>query len=807
MTNTNTKQFIDCKQHDIILSKLQAVENNESLSEPFQTLETYYQLLKSHDQAFPLLLSNGDQYLLERTPTQLYLLPEFKPLGPHKSWVLVQYPSVRDQLPSVEILVWDFPPGENVQISLLGKSHPIPDSPYIYEDFTQCALSIVWTIDSDALYITLQFNHGRLKINTDSNDGIESIHWKEHQPQHPNRRLERASFKDKPPLLWVKQNNKTDNWYRDNLYEQNQQPIRLPKDMGKIFGMDSAEDCPRRVYFGDNSSCINCIDLNDKDSRLLTSKTLGSGIYDVLIVPHPANEHNRTMLVATDNGHIFCLEDKGDQLNIRYYQATGEHFKQLLGFGGSDILAIDHNNNLMPLKLGNPDCFIDLQHRLTNVLFADSKINKCLKQPIAKFLKDGGNTMKAEHLLRLVTEHYFLHCYQQGYDASILNSWCHWLTQNMKPSGNNCWRWLNLHLSMLQRLEDGLKQACYKTYLLDGNKIAINDVNRLQLLWTMYCPDNETRKNIPDEVWLKILQGNDLIDAFLRVNDLNKKQEFQNKWMAVANQLAPTRHFFSQHHFSQRPLTILHGIRVNSPYIALQLVKETDDSFHNVAIDHRGDLYLLTVSMQGPSSCSPSLFPKPEFWLGRPLALLAGLQLQGLLGVEDKKNWVFVATDRGEMVLFEWTLSPQGDAQLQLRWKHSYPMFARNAIAITWNNILVKAIVLVGRDHTHHSSIARLYFLSKQNSDRIEANFKTVWRDEGNRGEIRKPVLSPMGDKLWAINHRRRSALLSWSILFKQDELTLSEQPSVILLSDQPLHCLTHLRDFNFYKLLIFSCR
>lgn len=786
--NSENTQFIDRKQHDEIISEIESFGAVEKLADPSLILNKYFSLLKLRDQAFPLLLRNGTPLMLERAPTHLYLLPEFPPLGEHVRWMLVQYPSVRNHLPFVELLQWKFPPDGKAEILTFGKTHIVEtDSDKIYADFTQRALCIRSTIDDEELTLTLQFEHGQLKINAFSDSGIDSLHWTERPPLHRGRRMERASFGAKPALLWVGENCSIDNWYRDNLYDNQDGLDKLSETVGRVCGMDAAQDNPKLIYFGDSSSRIHRLNLDCPNQSPLTSKSLGSGIYDVLIVPHPDGHEYPTMLTATDSGHVFCLEDRGDRLSVLHYQATGEHFKQLLGCGGGDILAVDHYNNLIPLKLGSPAEFIKLQKNLTEKLFTHPQVIPRFKIPLEIQLKKNDNTEQVACLARLATEHYILHSRDEYYNADVLIEWYTWLNQSKVAPEVNYWRWLELHLSLLERLESWLKLVCYCSVVQQWQPIPTNDVHHLEPLWIMYGPAEKDENNIPDEVWSKILQGSYLVEAFLRINGLNEKPEFQQRWTGITKRLAYIRSCFRPDKFAQRPLAILGSTQVNRHFKELQLIMEDNCHYHMVAIDCLGALHVIAVPKQTslPWLITPLPNQRPR-WQGRPITLLAGADLHGLLG-RGGQQWIFVATDQGEMTLFEWKAQPQG-TQIEQRWQGRYPIFARNALAINWKNMVGKAIILTGRNHTHHSVIAYLRF-SRPQQGIICCDYEIAWQD-GQRGETKKPVLSSTGDKVWAINQRRRSALLCWSIVFAGNKLVFRKEDQPWLLSDQPLHCL-----------------
>ena len=813
--------FIDRQQYESIKQQIEI-----SSDDPEQLLEYYIEWLKLRDQAHPLLLRNGEAHVLDGSPTELYLLPLIAAHEDNERWIVAQYPFTRDRLPRIEILSWRFydsdQPAQIESRSIEEIPYEKEDSRKIQHDFVQRALTVDIRSRRNVVDIELQFNNGLVEFNVDLSGKIKTLNWVPEEPEYESSRYERSSFGDMERIICVRESRDA-NWHTDSLFQLEDKravnnPINIPDPitLGKINGVDSPEKQLDYIYFGGDQGRVGRLDYSMLNPNILAqSEVLGGAIYDVLIVPDAdeSTDQNYAVIASTDNGYVFYIQEaqkKGeldDKLYVRHYQMVGEHLIRLLGFGSRHLVVRDHYNNLIPVYLGNPDDFRTRRNGLTERLYKyfgpPSKDNSKLTHGFwiepDNCLGKEDSEKRAVQIAELAVEYFIAHSRDQDsvYDFEPFESWCKWLISDFDPRfSEDHWRWLDLHWRLIDRMGNWLKNCCYLQSFGNSPRGLPVNANVLGPLWQLITP-GEDKAQIPDEIWLKILREYDWVRRALEVFGKFNNTDFKTKWNEILQQISVVRARLLPAMQRLRPISIVGTTRFRRPVTQIKLLAE-DENCYRMAALMPGDDQLIVLSIPKDDPDKPwervaSLNVRRGYWRGRPVALAAGQELEPLLknhpAQSENTFWCLVATDRGELVALCWNNKKEhfdcyGSDSVNVRTAYIESYYADGYCRL----------LLGGQNKDQRGVIIQLNLICS--GTKIIYRHSQFWLDQDDQDDVayRSSICKIIISKkyIWALNQRRQSALLQWSVdlLRKLDTSKVQSIDKIWLSSNQPLNCL-----------------
>jgi len=712
--------------------------------EHYQSLENAAeQMITLRDQAFPLLLSNGDPLPLKFPPVSLYLLP---PLGdPNRRYLLALF-YLNDGQAAAQLIAWDSEKGDDAKqdciLSVLSdnssKETEEEPQPTFIEGCRHRLDRPPYQIQAIKLGKTglaqLSFSQGQLEITFDEQRGISHCDWTVKKSSNIDEWIQRSSFANMPAIVHFSRVHNELNWRDDHILDpQNKKPFPLQAPIGHIRGADGFAD-GQIVYLASNLGKLFRI----HGSRLDDSILFGNEILDVLLIGN--SQANPQLLIAEKEGFIYLLDKK---LKVRHWQNLECHIVRLIGNGSDNLLAVDKSGRLLPLHLYDPDVYKQLREQETlshRLLKVESKWRfPDIEETRRRLISDPKSLYR---LTGIALDYFFRHLHLDK-DSVYCASFAVWLRtlDTLCPQLDSA---AYAELSEIQRrlLRHALRWIINSCYC-----------QRYQGLWSQTFPDHDGKlhpslavifqlltlsEQASDELWLMFFRRRDWIDCWARASGLSKQPAFQQALKEIHDHSARYRQQFVPAFNELRPLNIVKSFRLLSPITHMEILQGQNRYLAALTGDRQLSILDLT-SAQGQDWLVAKWSASP--WQGRPSFVRC------LPPNHDRSYSMMVGTLRGELYLLEWHLQ-DGQFIQKRKWDCDF------SICCSHLTEQPESILLLGG--RKQNGQACLY---RWQADKPTSKPSEVWVDQGDLGSL---CMMRHSDKhIWALN-RDRGQLLAW---------------------------------------------
>lgn len=641
-----------------LLKKLNKT-SHPGISDTEKALECYRQLLRLKDHAYPLLLQEGHHLALDGDPSHLYLLP---PVGGTPKWsecerlVLCQNTDTANRITRFRLLRWRY-----TQSDVNCKLEDPFDAAILNDVALSEATAEIQTIElNKTLLLFLFFENGRLQLTVDSSEGVTSLHWAE-GVKSKYMRVERCSHGNMEPMLsWARHTDS--NWRNDNvvLTDESLTPLISSNDaLGHIHGADGKNGF---AYVGGNMAKVWRIPLKPKEpsTRNISSSPFGGTIQDVLIISFGEKRESYSILAAASDGRIYMLSDKSGKsgkLEIVHYQTTHQNMVRLVGDGGEHILARDQQNNLIPLRIYEPEKLNNLLVELTDKLFEITGLAK-VSHPLWE--GDGNTSIDDRSYCRLILEHYLQH--QLMPDQTECNhSYDLWAKRLLLTYNDADVDELDdialLHNQLLERIWNWMDTSLGPSNKLNRiQNFFQNYPDRLEALWILTTPP----QHAPDWFWLHFFRNSNWLSLWASTLGLTKENHCRKHVEKVDLTVKAMRRRMMPVTNSLRSLTVRGGGRFPNHIRHLRACKDDIAAFVDLG---KGIRLIKGTKVQGHGSdklvhwhewktIPVEVGKGKECWEGLPTSLWAGDDVAGLCRKHRDEIPLIVATNNGEIRCF-----------------------------------------------------------------------------------------------------------------------------------------------------------
>jgi hypothetical protein len=715
-------------------------ENLHDALEAYQAFVTYCTADKRW------LFRSGDALKLPKDTQFIRLLPPIVGHPPNERLLICIYPAADNESASLQLLKWTTE--ENAaRVELLDKEPfkidfggiLLPKQPRLNELPYQ--LETQQPIRGRKTFIlNLIYRHGDIEISANEN-GIRDAYWINRKATSIPERFERDSSGLMPNILKIGHNNNKEQWRDDLLYDvrNNSKPI-LQNNFypGSIRGADSAGSCCENSIWFCNDLANVCF---WNGQTVIKSEYLVEGVHDVQNIPIPSahkDEIDSAVLASAGDGNVYLLGHSAHLNSIITYshQTISQHIESIIGFGKQDILAVDTNRNIHPIQVDITDSIIRSIHKLSSDFSAILKkteikpsYSTILPILICDLLGISQNNTLLENTLPY-----------QVYDEQTTN-------HDTATPVDYC----NTHYQLLLYLWSWLRGQTKE----DEKSLQNSPSSIIQELITL--PDSA-----PDILWLSVLNNYSLIHRIYYI-DPQWKKSFQNR-------ITKYRDKFKSAIKQLQQVQIVANSYLQGVARHLRIL----DKKHFCFIDHKESLQIwkndkleLTYKETIKTETTHE---------GLPCTLLAGERLNTALGLTDKRKYILLATNRGEITIYE----QNNDTE---QWKEKYHTSIDQDIRCMeyLNPLDHHGILLGGKSDEGHANVGWLTL----NHARGRLVYKELWHDDSmlSQGSIRVikarqyPHESP---RLWAAN-QEEGKLYQWTIQIEKDNGITLKEPKTIL--------------------------
>lgn len=601
-------------------------------------------------------------------------------------------------------------------------------------------------------YIQAVFHDGSLDIIADPQKGIVNTAWSAEETDD-HRRVERCSYGEMHHAIAVQHHVDERHWRDDAIFDENDERL-IPEGFktGSIRGADSPHDDSDCVYLASSQTRVFRLDKKYPEQEPWQSARMAGMVLDVLVVKMEESAH--AVLAATQNGKIYYLTADTDKkkLDINYWQPTGDHhIVRLIGFGGSDVLAIDERGEILPLRLVDPNQFTSLRERASAILakyFFDQRKTDSPDSIAQNKLQSSPEEFG--QLARLDLECFLLHTppTQTDYPALMLG-WYKWLSDNSpEMTVESRAERAKVHGELICRLIHWMQQTALREFKGSEARQRLSE-KHIETIFTLLTP----KETAADYLWLPLLRFIDWPRLWAQKIGLLPKDALQCHLSDWEAKLQRVRTQFLPGLAEVRPLVTSSGRYLASYANHIEIIDETKGLIAVSEYAWGIRIYRLTDDPEHWEACAE--LPAEEIADGQILFLRV-LPCQRL-GLESSKIPMLIGTVRGELILLlydvnEETLESTGkkinsDASI---------ICSRNASSL--DGILLGGRTPDGRAVLLGWSYKRL----KNCLAGADQRPTQLWLDQEKKsGALRLLRLSADGKQLWAIN-REQGCLYGW---------------------------------------------
>lgn len=746
----NSNDLLEESDYSAAIADLATWNENSSRDDEafyFGGLDIYSKLVALRDQGFPLLLRNGKPYCCQSVPFAAYLLPPINQRGEIR-WLLLFFATQEFPL-QVQIVEWSIPYGKPNLLKSLNEPLAVDAGAWLRE----APLSIEFHQLGSRCFIQTVFQSGNLDMVAELKNGIVTTYWSSETSD--DRRTERASFGTMNKTIYIAHHMDDHKWRDDGIFDENDTPL-VPRsfEIGWINGADSPIDRPDWVYLASTQTRVFRIDKKSPAQPPWQSPRMAGMVLDVLIVKDKyALETGcgltHAVLAATQNGRIYFLsaDESRKRLAIDYWQPTGDHhIVRLIGFGGSDILAIDERGEILPLRVADPERFIKIKNQATERLAAYFYCPKNFH--LSSSIPPIEPNTTAHHLARLALEYFLvLNTNEESSSAESIKLWLKRLNDDPK-------RHADIQAELICRLTRWMQQTALRQAFKERkspqepmwNQLSASQIN---IFFDILTPD----ESAPDELWLPLLRHADWVRLWAENTGLMQNENVFQRLVDWETRLQQMRARFLPGLAEVRPLVTNSSRHLASYANHIEVI---DEANHLIAVSEYAwgiRIYKLTL--------------QPEQW--EPCAeLCAGdiasgqiLFLRKLpckeLGQEPDRIPLLIGTIRGELVLLIYdtqnkTLKVQGKK-------------INCGAAIICSRDAPKQGIWLGGRNPNGGPVLFCWAYKKLRSCLSGADQGPVrlWSGAEKTGALRLLRLSVDGRRLWAIN-REKGSLYAWEV-------------------------------------------
>ncbi|MES9856262.1 MAG: ATP-binding protein [Sedimenticola sp.] len=719
-------------------------------------LDQYQSFTEEWDKNHPLILNDGDPIQLDRTPSQLYLLPQL-PNASGGRFVLCQFPPEFNHDQSVQLIRWYPDIDDQSQLEPVN-SQPWPVPKFSSHSLAHRAVQVTLALDEDGEF-TLRLIYPtavckirwmpdeKPQIQWVGKDVGEGIHW------------HRCSHGMMAPVLGVKPCTSKEGWQDDELWLPDSD-VPLNHQLGRVTGADKPNGC-ERVYISSGRARLYAIDISRQGSLIKTEKRLGAVALDILVVPHPEKENHHAVLTLCDDSTAWVFEDGESVLKHVDFQLLSEKIIRVIGYGDASFLGMDMLGRLRPLRL--------------NRIKEDERV-------IRKIRKDvwgtQGHDLLAHHVNEIFNEEQpvrsdeamlVLDCYLDflgDEDESLLSmerleniEYLFTSVNSYQLRANEDHRY-KLHEGMLSRVWSFLRTRLYR---LDATTFK-RGANDWVPLWALV----NLHENAPLALWLSVLRHHDWL--LLLRDEINRTKTpldlvLGNAFDRFFKHIGHHRRSLEPCLGELRPILVHSSHRIGSQPRHLRLVSREKRLI--AYLDYREGVRLTRFPSGKEQSWKQlDLLRHKGHWEGVPRAIISGGRLQSLF---TKISYpTMICTDRGEIKLYSIEEKVTGQHTFgRCVWESKLPLDIRACHPIKhpdgnrWLGLLV-----AGQDYERRAAIYWLGVDQQTGLPEIEQIDRPVWRDSLPGGQIRMmKVAGNPQPALWAID-RNLGKLYFWKIYY-----------------------------------------
>lgn len=718
--------FIPRKDFEQALNDLKEKTKNvvNDSSSVAELERAYNRLLQLRENAYPLLLLDGNPLPLSSEPINIRLLPPIT--GLNQRWLVAYFPASRlAPQGSVQLLEWRQGDTDSTICTVNGQApQPIEAGNENQSiELDERPLEVDMKMMGSSVFIKLAFLHGEITITADTRRGIRSVDWMDvdNEPLY----AERYSCGDMEPAVWIRRPNtqQDGHWADDEILDKNINPLAIPDSIGHINGVDGWLDGSGKVFLASDNASVYCI---APDSNPIPCPIPTGAVRDVLAIQGKESEtsdekRDPGLLAAAEDGTIYSLrlevsENPENQTTLKfvYWQYIQRQIHKIIGSGDRHVLALDRRGTLLPLSLTRPSDYCTIKNAATEALLKHLP-------PISKtFLQEESYALDMHRGM----EHLFwcLKRDQPFPESSVLTVIPSWY----EPGKSDVDLAARLHEKLLQRFFEWLSIQCF-----DRDNQSPMTPERFSVFWPLLdLPDNA-----PPSLWLRLLQEHDWLDLYAKYKESIKNNKF-NEWRLrlvskrdeLANRFRFALHPSGSGRFKER-------IRHLRPLDAKQQLLVMVDSKRDIRVVRcdieNGAWKILPLKAPGTKekSCKGMITTLCVLPTDANIQLSQGCTYHVLLG-----------SNRGELRLWglnivndevDLTLIVQKDLPLSLLCSHYLP--ERHGVLFGGGNPEDKGT---------------LYWLSLAKPAESQQIWKTV-----TTGCIGMMAMSGDGKRLWALNH------------------------------------------------------
>ncbi len=387
--HSNQQHFI--RETDYYTRSRALREALDNLSDqPDQALAAYYAFTRLRDDALPLLLACSEDdtspttsVQLPRAPSHLFLLPPIQDQDKDEAerYLVCLFPRTTSYSAEIQLIRWCVTP-EQDKASRVSTDHFTFDHSLDKTcTLEEAPLDIrVYDQDKTAQIFRLTFRTGRLTItftNLDTDKPTLHTAWHTTSPIDEPVQKRRSTYGRMPDILWARTGPK--HWPDQTLLTRDNTRLTLidSTQTGQITGADAPlndQGKPNLVYLASNLSRLICLKPEGDDSYQLhhSEHTLGGYVEDVLVMADPEQPTDHIILASCHDGNLYLFNSQAheESLRIRHWQvAKDAKISRIMGRVNGHLLALDQHQQLLALRLHNPQEFINLRNAATGILF------------------------------------------------------------------------------------------------------------------------------------------------------------------------------------------------------------------------------------------------------------------------------------------------------------------------------------------------------------------------------------------------------------------------------------------------------
>ena len=804
MTNSNFIPEQDyCTKRDRLQQAIHHLNQHNSPEQQAIALQAYQDYLKLRDQAIPLLLSCQDseqqpaKVQLTRAPSHILLLPP----GPEQTetrYVICLLPKIQGSPADIQIIRWTVHSApQTTQASQVTTQFLNFAEPTQLDERCTLAeppLSIqVFDQDETEIVFRLTFAEGRLTVTvTDPNKEQTSLHtaWNT-KPDQSNIRVQRSTYGDMPDIAWI--DLEATHWPDQKLSDSKQNPIPLTGTQqytGQIKGADAPAAQPGKptpIYLASNLSHLICAHPTSGGYQIQHSTSLGGYLEGIIVMDDPEQSPGtgHVILIPSHDGNLYLFNslNENEELLIRHWQsAKNDKIYRIIGRPDGHILVLNQYQQIIALRLYNPNNFIKLRNEATKILF-----NNIWQDTTQTWLDTLTPTAyqqpKTQQQIRLILEAWLLHSTKPHpsfkippclFDDMVIH-----LQLHFDPEHHTAWQTLStlayIYHGLLQRIWQWMGSNCQARHLkismITEQAAQTPDYSQhfiQEIMQLIHIP-----VEAPDWIWLQLFRSHDWLPLWQQTLSKNNQTQLNSKIQRLQKNIQTKRNTIALQTYQSRGILAQDSCRLSDPVRHLHSFNKC----HMIGIINAQTLVLINTQDINYKILEWMQDEEKNPWQGQvcSLSFTTGSNLQN--------NQLLVTTNRGECYL----LNIQ-DTQYKIQAKTSIDLDCTSTCYMDFQDDkqqTKRAGFIIGGNNPQNQ--AALYWLEIKQST---LTAYPIWYSE-IKGRLR--VIAPdYKDKhLWGVDEINGQCL-SWPLhaLEMNGPKKLFLKPTTHITTGQPLYTL-----------------